>query len=243
MEKKFLALVCCLIFTAFSGVAEGAAPFEGLKELRIEFCGHKDLAISVFYSPKTTELYQGKHPQYEYYYNNGVCIERVMRSRISEGGDEVFLVDCDSGGSGDPSCTVYREDKDGLKKVLNAPGIKFYFPGNGHIYVSGHTNSMFDHKVKYVLDRKSGQFDEAKQPFYYVGVEGVLKKDMNLYSTTDLKEVVAVAPKGSSVGVLLNNKDDRLYLIRTAFGLVGWVEIPPVGQEGEIIDGIFFAGD
>jgi hypothetical protein len=42
--------------------------------------------------------------------------------------------------------------------------------------------------------------------------------------------------------VLLADGEDN-YLVKTAFGLVGWLRIPADSQEAKVIDGLFFAGD
>jgi hypothetical protein len=54
--------------------------------------------------------------------------------------------------------------------------------------------------------------------------------------------MVARVPKGSKVVVLLNQGD--YYLIKTSFGLVGWLKLPdePLGSK-PTIEGLFVAGD
>lgn len=42
--------------------------------------------------------------------------------------------------------------------------------------------------------------------------------------------------------VVLSDGHDN-YLVKTAFGLLGWVKIPGDSQEATVIDGLFFAGD
>lgn len=70
------------------------------------------------------------------------------------------------------------------------------------------------------------------------GPEGKTKKDVVLYTT---KEVVARLPKGNPISILLADGEEW-YLAKTAFGLVGWLQVP-VTQEAEVVEGLFFAGD
>ena len=46
--------------------------------------------------------------------------------------------------------------------------------------------------------------------------------------------------KGAELTVLIN--EGEFYLLKSAFGLVGWVKLNP-SQSAEDIAGLFFAGD
>ena len=120
------------------------------------------------------------------------------------------------------------------------PGLEFYIPGTGAIYASGHTNTMFDTRRKYVL--QGNELVEVKQPFYWVGLESKAKKDLVLYSGKDGKETIARIPKGSALTVVLN-ESESWYLIKTPFGLVGWLKIDGGSQEADTIEGLYFRGD
>jgi hypothetical protein len=69
-----------------------------------------------------------------------------------------------------------------------------------------------------------------------------IKDYLTIYSTPAQKEAVAAIPKGTMMTALLADNDDH-YLIKTAFGLVGWLTIPADSQVATVIDGFFFAGD
>ena len=97
---------------------------------------------------------------------------------------------------------------------------------------------MFDQRKKFRLEKD--KIIEVLQPYYYVGLESKVKKRINIYSTPQQDEVVASLPEGSPVTVLLNKGEQ--YLLKTSFGLVGWVLIPGGSQETPI-EGLYFAGD
>ena len=99
---------------------------------------------------------------------------------------------------------------------------------------------MFDVRRKYVL--QGDKLVEVKQPFYWVGLESKAKKDLVLYSGKDQKETVARLPKGSALTVVLS-EGESWYLIKTPFGLVGWLKIEGVSQEADTIEGLYFRGD
>ena len=112
-------------------------------------------------------------------------------------------------------------------------------PGNGSIYISGHTDNMFDTRKKFIYD--GNKFNELIQPFYYVGLETFTIKPITLFSDTTLSNPVASLPENSEIEVLINRND--LYLIRTSFGLTGWLKIGPVSPDYSPIKGLYFAGD
>jgi hypothetical protein len=163
-------------------------------------------------------------------------VVRVFRTRIDRTKDEWYFVDYDEGPSVDPFFIITREGSE--EPAGTIPGVHLYLPGNGSIYTSGHANTMFDEHRKYTV--RNGQLVETKQPFLHVGIEGKAKKDLTIYSTP-AQEAVASIPKGAPMTVLLADGDH--YLIKTAFGLVGWVTIPADSQEATVIEGLFFAGD
>ena len=142
------------------------------------------------------------------------------------------------GPSADPYFMITPE---GAKEpAVSISALHLYLPGNGSAYSSGHTDNMFDEHRKYAVH--GVRIDETKQPYLYVGLEGKAKKDVTLYTANDQKEAVAAIPKGSVMTVLLADGEDN-YLVKTAFGLVGWLRIPADSQEAKVVDGLFFAGD
>ena len=62
-----------------------------------------------------------------------------------------------------------------------------------------------------------------------------------MYSDKNKREVIAGIPPEYNIEVLLYDKDTRLFLIRTEFGLTGWVEVSTFGKID--IEGLYFAGD
>jgi len=94
-------------------------------------------------------------------------------------------------------------------------------PGNGFVYTQSRTNNMFNIIRKYeIIDNT---FAEVEQPYYWVGLQSKLLQDVTLYSDTCMINPVANLTKDQEVMVLLNYND--LYLIKTPFGLTGWIRI------------------
>lgn len=92
--------------------------------------------------------------------------------------------------------------------------------GYGIVYLRT-WNDFWVRVDKYVLDSKSRKFDLVPQDFYYVGVEGNVRKSIPIYKTISSKEEVANLRENSTVLVVINKGD--WYLVKSTTGLVGWV--------------------
>ncbi len=213
---------------------EGMASFPGLKALHL-----KNEDVTLYYNPKNSQILSGKHPDVENYDKSGVYISRPLRTELLGQGKGHFTIDCDSGGSWDPGCTILQDDNGKLKEIIHIMGLHFAFPGNGNIYVEGHNDTMFNVRKKF--EWRDGSFVEVKQPYNYVGLNTTTRESIQIFSSQEYNQTVASLPKGSSVTVLLNEGKD--YLIKTPFGLLGWIKIQESSQEDTPIWGIFWNGD
>jgi hypothetical protein len=213
--------------------AFAAEPFPGLQKIE-----YKDyFPVKIFYDRQITQVVDkplNAGPEHE----GEPLVTRALKTKIDRAKGEEVYIDFDPGPSVDPSIVVTRV---GAKEPAGyIAGLNFYIPGTGAIYASGHTNTEFDTRRKYVL--QGGELVEVKQPFYWVGLESKAKKDLVLYSGKDQKEAVARVPKGSALTVVLNEGEDW-YLLKTSFGLLGWAKIEGGSQEADTIEGLYFAGD
>ena len=224
----WLILFLPLVLPAFA-----AEPFPGLRKIE-----YKDyFPVTISYDPQITEVVNkplNAGPEHE----GEPLVTRALKTRIDREKSEEVFIDFDPGPSVDPSIVVTRVGS--AEPAGYIAGLDFYIPGTGAIYASGHTNTMFDVRRKYVL--QGDKLVEVKQPFYWVGLESKAKKDLVLYSGKDGKETVARLPKGSALTVVLS-EGENWYLIKTPFGLVGWLKIEGYSQEADTIEGLYFRGD
>ncbi len=215
---------------------EGIGAFSNLKLLHVENVG-----VMLYYDPKKSELLNVKLPDADVYEQSGISISRPLRTQLLGAGKGYFTIDCDSGPvDWNSGCTFFQEVGDQLKEITRIPGLQFAFPGNGNIYVEGHNNNMFSAKDKY--EWRDGTFVVVRQPFKYVGLTTTTSATINIFSAQDYRQVVASLPKDSTITVLLNEGEH--YLVKTPFGLLGWVRIPDgVSSEDSPITGIYFSGN
>lgn len=236
--SRLLVVAAGLMPIAAPCADDSLASFGGLTALTL-----KNEGVTLYYLPAISKVLTAPHPDAHAYDEAGVYASRPLRTRIVPTEAQDFVVDCDSGGSWDPGCTIMREDRGELKEVVGIRGLRFIFPGNGSIYVDGHNDNMFNVRRKF--EWRDGTFVEVKQPFLYVGLRSTAKKELTLFETDALAgNVVAKIPANSPVEVLVAkhppkpDEQPRLYLVRTSFGLTGWARI----EQGDV-EGIEYAGD
>ena len=159
-------------------------------------------------------------------------------------GGKPMRVEFTEGPSGDPEFFIFS--KKGAEPLLSVAATEMYIPKGKNVYSEGWTNSMFNYRRKFTF--QSNKFAEVKQPFQYVGIKAKVQKMhqddgpvlVTLFADKSKKKKVAVLPEGSEIEVLLSD-DPKWYLVRSSFGLVGWVEIPEYAMNTNI--GLSFAGD
>lgn len=144
-----------------------------------------------------------------------------LRTRISTRNPVYYLFSFDMGPSEDPTFQIFEEQKG--KEPMEIGSInanRVYIPGSGFLYSSGTTNSYFDKRRKWEL--KDRKLFELKQPFYAVAVSTETKEPITLWSDPKKAGRVAELPKGYSVEIVLSDDEEKRFLVRTGFGLVGW---------------------
>lgn len=164
---------------------------------------------------------------------------KLIKTKINS--TDYFNVVFSWGASGDPNFTFYNSQTN--QSVFTVYALNLYITGNGNIYTAGHTNNDFNTRKKYIYQNNT--FKEVEQPYYYVGLQTKTLKPVTLYKTEDLKNSIANLPANYNIEVLLNKKETSLYLIKTDFGLIGWVKVisSMQGSGNGNIAGIYYAGD
>jgi len=149
-----------------------------------------------------------------------------------------------AGLSGDPSFSVSSI----TGKILTSINCTdFYINELGTIYASGHTNNMFNQRRKFEI--KKDTFLEVKQPFYYVGLKSKTLVPITLYKDKTGKDILAQLPKNYNVEVIASDnqindfESCKLYLVKTEFGLLGWLRLSDYERNDSVIEGLFYAGD
>lgn len=231
MKKLILALVIFQLLLNVVLADDIPASWNELNSITVdEFEGNK---ITIYYDPQLSKIINKNVP------DTLEGTKHIISTKISSKDSEIYIVEYSPGPSGDPQFSLYKKIGEKLTLAFNSFGLSLFIPGNGYLYISGHTNNTYNQRKKF--ERVKDKFIEVKQPFYYVGLASKTLKDITLYSGFDQRQIVTKVPKGTSIDVLLNYND--YYLLKTEFGLVGWLKLEATGQEATIIDGLYYFGD
>lgn len=227
---KFLSLLVAAFLVSPLAVvaAEDSAPFPQLKTIDVPSPHFK---IRVHYDPTITTIVNTP------FKGHGFSWTKVLTTKIDRKKNQIYEIRYTDGFSADPTFLIFKNGEE--KELGGFAGTELYLSGNGSVYVSGHTNNFYNQRSKFEL--KGEKFVEVKQPFYYVGLDSKALRDITIYS--DKKQTLPVAniPTGTKLSVLLNEGD--FYLIKTQFGLLGWVRYKPERLDDNLIEGLFFMGD
>jgi hypothetical protein len=192
--------------------------------------------IFVYFNPTLTEVInQREEVPAEAGVPEGLENIIMVKTRIDSLKNEVYTVAFNPGPSDDPTFIIYHNNRE----LLNVNATEVGFPGNGLVYVGGHTNNWFDQRRIFRLE--GGRIREIEQPFLYVGLETKTNAPVTLYASNRYRQPVTILPPGADILVVLNQGDN--YLIKDAFGVVGWWKKPTQPGVEIPISGLEYAGD
>lgn len=172
------------------------------------------------------------------YRNEGPATGDVLLIETKVNSSDYYFVVFTWGPSGDPAFKFFKEGKS--QPSFSIPALAVYITGNGSIYSEGHVNNTFNTRKKFTV--RNDKLTEVEQPFYYVGLETQTLQPITLYNNENLSNKVASLPKNYSIEVVAHKKGTSLYLIKTDFGLIGWVKVESTFGN-PTIKGLVFAGD
>jgi hypothetical protein len=141
-----------------------------------------------------------------------------------------------------PESEFYLYDRKTKGLIQSFSALHIVIHGNGTLYTSGHLGE-FDLKQKYSFNGKT--FVEDKQPFYYVGLKSVTLNEVKIYGDKQMTRLIAVLPKGAEIEVLVAEVPfgNKLYLVRTGFGLTGWAPLKVDQYKSVDVEGLFYNND
>ena len=234
MNKKIFSLLILLSSTAIANFSDSFPNVTDHIYLPSEH-------IKINYDPSIVVLLDKPHPKRKEYLDSGVYISRPLKFKFTNSDSLWTVVDCDSGGSADPSCTFYQEKNNGdLIQLGNIAGSNFILTGNSNIYTTGIQNQFFSKTDKYTLAHS--RLVAVKQPFYSVNLKTKTRDPIVIYADTLLQKHVANIARGSSVNVLINNGD--FYLVESPTGLTGWYKLDSsVSKDTTPLEDLYMHGD
>lgn len=212
-------------------------PFIGISQNRDYFTYLHEYKYKIFAQPVSKDASNVSFDDY------GEPVYPVIFTKINPTQTEDLLVCYTDGASGDPAYQFYKENKGEYDWLFTIAGTEIFIPGNGFIYVNGHTNNVFDKRKKFKFTGSG--VEEVAQPYYYVGLKTKALTNIQLYSDYKCSQKLAVIGANSDIEVLVAEFDETCekYLIKTPFGLVGWWKLDQAYPESNEVDGLFYSGD
>lgn len=167
----------------------------------------------------------------------------VIFVKISPNQSKNILVCYSEGASDDPCYEFYTVNNGNYDFLFSVQGTQIFIPGNGFLYVSGHTNNIFDKHKKFRFTGKG--VVEVPQPYYYVGLKTKTLQNIQLYSDYNCTKKLAVVAANSKIEVVAAefSVDCKKFLIKTPFGLLGWWKLDNDYPSSKKIKGLYYAGD
>ena len=207
---------------------------EGMAEVRFHGDHTKVINKARHQFEKTSPLHDGS------YKSNDIVL---IKTRFSSDDDWYYVLFSEGPGD-EPILYLLAADTSENRRVILS-GHEAIIPGNGYIYTRNRFNNTFLKRRKYVF--KKGELVEIKQPFYYVGLTSKTVQPLILYDDKTAKNEVARLPADYEVEVLLTDEtregDSKWYLVRTPFGLTGWVKIKIYNLSQDVIEDLRYLGD
>ena len=164
----------------------------------------------------------------------------MLKFRTTSKSKTWYYLDYSEGPSDDPTF-IFTNAAD-MKKTSEIGATSIHIPGNGSLYFERRMNTVVP-KEKGKITLQNGVFKELAQPFYYIGKETVTLKPIVLYTDHTFTKKVAGLGKGSKVTAVMAKPLSPHVLVKTPFGLTGWVKDASTPFEARVLKGIYQTGD
>jgi hypothetical protein len=142
MKRAILVISLLIIFSHNALGKDVSALWPALKTIEVD----KNYDVYFSYSEKLTQILNKDITDKESMIKTII----VAKTRLSEEAKEFYLVLYCEGGSADPMFIIYKGDTVDDTEVFREFGLHLQIPGDGSLYLSGHTNNMYDlHPIKW----------------------------------------------------------------------------------------------
>ncbi len=216
--------------------------FPQLKKITVD----KSMNVFVKYDPARTVLINKKLsqlPKNDPLYSDDEMIGediKLLETCLDTKCIERYIVAFSHGPSAAPTFMIFNKKKPD-EAIFVSWGMELYLTVTGHFTLPDIRNNTYDARRKFNIINDT-TIREVVQPVHYVGLKTKTKQPITLYSE-DMKSVVAQLPAKYPIEVLLADQSEEFkYLIKTDFGLLGWVKFDMVYMDDQI-EGLYFSGD
>ncbi len=220
---KLVAVLTILLLSVTSATtpAKAADQKTKLEHLLVHDLGD-EYRVHFDYDPALVELIMEREVIEGY-----ITRVKVARFSFTPGGKK-YILGYDSGGSMDPSFSIYR-DPEGTEEYPfdMGSGLTATLRGDGYLDLTGHINSYGDWIRR--TEEREGRLHHVKAPFDYMGLASKALVPLEIYASPEEKEVVGRVAVGEPVTVLLHEyywsaegSWEDVFLLKIEPGVVGW---------------------
>ncbi len=258
MHNKCLVIasVCLFFLPCSAKSADLPEPFRHLTTLQVNHTlGEHGIGdITIHFDENISSVIDTLYQTAEMIEMGFGANHRLIITKIDINDETEYIIDFSPGMSVDPYFIIYINNGNELTKLARGlAGTQLIVPGDGFLYTTGHTNNTFDQRRKFRIEGE--KITEVSQPFYFVGLTSKTNREIILWNDPEANNkysLITTLPKGSTVTVLLKKSDEYrkknfTYLVKTEFGLVGWVQFDfrEITQRSDrsSIEGLYFKGD
>jgi len=206
----------------------------------LQLCGLSNATVT--YNPSLGRFIDSSH------YSDSIdwVPKLFLYSRLSANDHKYYYFYFSTGWSCDPNFSVSDYRITSLDSISNLVsnystfGEYISIPGDGYVYVSGYSNEPFYKRKLFTVT--NNHLQEVLQPSYYVGINSIALKNIDIYSDKTFNNLSATIQKGDSVSVVLN-EGDNVFLVQTKNGIVGWSRLNVNPFDDTSIKDLIYHGD
>jgi len=158
-------------------------------------------------------------------YREDFTHHRIIKTKINARENTYYIVEFLIGGSEIETYTIYKINADNSEtQIASFDCEEIVIPGNGNVYIKGGVNELYSLSQKFKLI--GDKLEEVEQGAYYIGIKTKTQELITLYTDKNKIKKAAVLPANYNVEILI--EDNGWYLIKTPFGLTGWIKTTDV---------------
>ncbi|MCM0081330.1 hypothetical protein L4X63_06985 [Geomonas sp. Red32] len=261
LKASVILVMLCLHFNAAEAQESTSLPepFKGYNKVSVRDASYLGPTVLIDPSLKYKKIHQEPEPGVEGDFSDD---DSYLEFKC---GNNTLQIGFTNGLSEDPTF-ILRTSVGPKKQTVTADGTYLAISNSCFIYISGNSNQFYNVRRKFTVNSKG--IREVRQPLYLVDEVCVASAPVDLRTQKCGKgESVAKIPKGEKVQILLAERyyhdedgastpacqDSGLgvfpyenYLVRSQFGLVGWVANSAgsiAGEPGNPLSCIIMNGD
>lgn len=234
--KTFVKMVYVSFLSIIFLLASEKVPISGFPTMEVSYFGDAEV-----FNVSCDKL-SHDDPFYRATSNYTQCI-KVMECILNEEAGDTYSILFTIGEGGVSWYDFYLEGEyDKAAFVIYSDDLDIL--RDGIIIATGSVGEMYRRSRAYKV--KSSKIEEIEQAFYAINIQSIANNDFKIFKSKRLRKTVDCVKKDEIVTVLASEFKDEYnyYLIKSARGLCGWIEIAKgIEVDRSPLKNIYYHGD